>query len=292
MGFFGSLLGSDKKDRKVSELREICRKYTYNQEKLKSLACSLFNKRKITIDTILRIELALSEIKHLPDWCHKDIADSMNRATDFRMAMEWEKHPLRFAELTDNTGRTATIVGAGTATGAAIATLGPTAAMSIATVVGTASTGTAISTLSGVAATNAALAWLGGGTLAAGGAGIYGGSLVLGMFGPVGAAIAGVSAVGGILFSRSKNNDQIAEVQKHIDQIKHDNFNLEPKISHLGELLKRSDKNLNEDLKKSLVWISNEKENDYSKWNDTQKHMLERLVNTVANSVQLINERI
>ncbi len=47
-------------------------------------------------------------------------------------------------------------------------------------VVGTASTGTAISTLSGVAATNATLAWFGGGTLAAGGAGIAGGTLVLG----------------------------------------------------------------------------------------------------------------
>ena len=45
---------------------------------------------------------------------------------------------------------------------------------------GTASTGTAISTLSGVAATNATLAFLGGGSLAAGGLGIAGGTFVLG----------------------------------------------------------------------------------------------------------------
>lgn len=45
---------------------------------------------------------------------------------------------------------------------------------------GTAGTGTAISTLSGAAATNATLAWLGGGTLASGGAGIAGGTIVLG----------------------------------------------------------------------------------------------------------------
>ena len=43
-----------------------------------------------------------------------------------------------------------------------------------------ASTGTAISTLSGVAATNATLAWFGGGSLAAGGLGMAGGTLVLG----------------------------------------------------------------------------------------------------------------
>lgn len=45
---------------------------------------------------------------------------------------------------------------------------------------GTASTGTAISALSGVAASNATLAWLGGGSLAAGGFGVVGGTAVLG----------------------------------------------------------------------------------------------------------------
>lgn len=43
-----------------------------------------------------------------------------------------------------------------------------------------ASTGTAISSLSGVAATNATLAWLGGGSLASGGYGMAGGTMVLG----------------------------------------------------------------------------------------------------------------
>ena len=53
-------------------------------------------------------------------------------------------------------------------------------AMSIASSVGVASTGTAISGLSGAAATNATLAWLGGGSLAAGGGGMFVGSIVLG----------------------------------------------------------------------------------------------------------------
>lgn len=43
----------------------------------------------------------------------------------------------------------------------------------------TASTGTAIGSLSGAAATSATLAWLGGGSLAAGGAGVAGGTMVL-----------------------------------------------------------------------------------------------------------------
>lgn len=69
---------------------------------------------------------------------------------------------------------------------------------------GTASTGTAISTLSGVAATNATLAWLGGGSLAAGGLGIAGGTAVLG-----GIVAAPVLAVGGMILAAQ------AEAAKH-----------------------------------------------------------------------------
>ncbi|MDP1614488.1 MAG: hypothetical protein Q8L68_01685, partial [Methylococcales bacterium] len=60
----------------------------------------------------------------------------------------------------------------------------------------TASTGTAISTLSGVAATNATLAWLGGGSLAAGGLGMAGGIYILG-----GIVAGPVLAVGGMMLA-------------------------------------------------------------------------------------------
>lgn len=61
---------------------------------------------------------------------------------------------------------------------------------------GTASTGTAITGLSGVAATNATLAWLGGGSLAAGGFGMAGGMAVLG-----GIVAGPVLAVGGLIMA-------------------------------------------------------------------------------------------
>ncbi|MEH2205575.1 MAG: hypothetical protein V7K53_16090 [Nostoc sp.] len=64
------------------------------------------------------------------------------------------------------------------AIGAAAAGYG--GAMSLATSVGVASTGTIIGGLSGAAAWNATLAWLGGGSLAVGGGGMALGSLVLG----------------------------------------------------------------------------------------------------------------
>jgi hypothetical protein len=61
---------------------------------------------------------------------------------------------------------------------------------------GTASTGTAIGGLTGVAATNATLAWLGGGSLAAGGFGMAGGMAVLG-----GIVAGPVLAVGGMMMA-------------------------------------------------------------------------------------------
>ena len=61
-----------------------------------------------------------------------------------------------------------------------------------------ASTGTAISTLSGAAATNATLAWLGGGSLAAGGFGMAGGTIVLG-----GVVAGPILAVGGAMLAAS-----------------------------------------------------------------------------------------
>jgi hypothetical protein len=70
-----------------------------------------------------------------------------------------------------------------------------------------ASTGTAIAGLSGAAATNATLAWLGGGSLAAGGFGMAGGMAVLG-----GIVAAPVLAVGGFMFNKS--------MQAKLDQAK------------------------------------------------------------------------
>lgn len=101
---------------------------------------------------------------------------------------------------------------AGIGAGVAVAALGPTAAMGIATTFGVASTGTAISALSGAAATNAALAWLGGGALAAGGGGMAAGSAFLALAGPVGWAIAGVSVVAsGLMFFKSKGDKERLE---------------------------------------------------------------------------------
>ncbi|MGD9661116.1 MAG: hypothetical protein AB7U63_07570 [Porticoccaceae bacterium] len=78
----------------------------------------------------------------------------------------------------------------------------------------TASTGTAISSLGGVAATNATLAWLGGGSLAAGGYGVAGGMMVLGGI-VVGPALAIFGHVLG-----NKGEEALNKAKKNMEQAK------------------------------------------------------------------------
>jgi hypothetical protein len=85
-------------------------------------------------------------------------------------------------------------------------------AMGLATVFGTAATGTAIGTLTGAAATNATLAWLGGGALSAGGSGMAGGVVVLG-----GISLAPVLVLGmflGVKNGERKINDALNNADK------------------------------------------------------------------------------
>lgn len=292
MAFWGNLFGVEEKKKKVEELKQACDAYKYNQENLVKNAKSLYKKRKRYLTLFRGISKKLERITNLPEWCKEDFDDSMKRVEAFQTAVEYEKDPKKFAEQTDKTGRTAAYVGAGTVAGTAIATMGSTAAMSIATVLGTASTGTAISALSGVAATNAALAWLGGGAVAAGGAGMAGGSLVLAMFGPIGWTIAGVSAISGFAWLRASNKKQAEEAGRYLSEIKRDNNTMAEKLSHLMGIIRRSDNHEKNKLGPSIEWLDNVSPKDYKKWDDNQKHELEKLLNAVSNTVSLINERI
>ena len=130
------------------------------------------------------IEIA-SRIKHMED---EDFQDDNN----FADPMIEELHNLKNFRLSILEIAGGAVGAIGTGAAAAFGAVGGV------TLWGAASTGTAITTLAGAAASNATLAWLGGGSLAAGGFGMAGGAAMLG-----GIAAAPLLLVGG-LFLNSK----------------------------------------------------------------------------------------
>lgn len=118
-------------------------------------------------------------------------------------------------------------LGAGLTGGAAVAFGAYSGTMMLAT----AGTGTAISALSGVAATNATLAWLGGGTLAAGGGGMALGSMVLG-----GLVAAPALAIFGY-FIGSKGSEALANAETNRERA----LSLRAEIDKVNEQLEAID---------------------------------------------------
>jgi len=175
---------------------------------------------------------------------------------------------------------------AGVGVGVAVVTLGPTAAMGIATTFGVASTGTAISTLSGAAATNAALAWLGGGALAAGGGGMAAGNAFLALAGPVGWAIAGVAllASGLMFWKASSDKKRLENIFTLISKRDIKSYNLA--IVELNERISRIEKE-QDMLKKAIEKIVSFGK-DYNEMTEAQQYELGSYVNLMLSSTQLL----
>ena len=175
---------------------------------------------------------------------------------------------------------------AGASAGIAMAALGPTAAMGVATTFGVASTGTAIASLSGAAATNAALAWLGGGALAAGGGGMIAGEAFLAMFGPLGWAIAGVAAVtSGILLIKNKK-DQTKLEGIYTLVAKRDTKSYDLAAVELDERIVRiqNESRMLTDATSSILTFGQ----DYEKMTEAQQYALGSYVNLMESSTQLL----
>lgn len=170
--------------------------------------------------------------------------------------------------------------------GVGVVTLGPTAAMGIATTFGVASTGTAISTLSGAAATNAALAWLGGGALAAGGGGMAAGNAFLALAGPVGWAIAGISLLGSGLLLLKTTADQKRRENIFTLISERDIKSYELAIIELNERITRIIEEtmlLNKAIDEIATFGL-----DYSKMTEKQQYTLGSYINLMNASTQLL----
>lgn len=267
----------------ISKLKEAESNYSQLGFEANTLATNLYESRKFAACAIDRIELYISMLANSPKEFQKEIGDVQVSIKDFHEALRIEQEN---ASSTIKAGATAIT---GTAVGGAIATMGPTAAMAIATTFGTASTGTAIASLSGAAATKAALAWLGGGAIAAGGGGMAAGNAFLALAGPVGWGIAGVLAVGGGVFTSIKNKHAANKANELYMDLIHKTALLRPLKEKLESLLAHTD-----ELRKvlSITMMVNTFPKDYLLFTEAQKEILLTRINSAKAMGQLINERV
>lgn len=137
----------------------------------------------------------------------------MNELRKFRIDKQ------AITELKELSGYASSILG-GTAAGALGGALSAFGAWGAASAFATASTGTAIAGLSGAAATNATLAFFGGGSLAAGGLGMAGGTMVLGGL-VAGPALAVMGLVIGAKASKQKDEaySNLAQAKKIAEEM-------------------------------------------------------------------------
>lgn len=204
-----------------------------------------------------------------------------------RIRLNWKQQAEKIeSDYKNATAKNAGKGAAGVGAGIAIAALGPAAAMGIATTFGIASTGTAISTLSGAAATNAALAWLGGGTLVAGGGGMAAGNAFLALAGPVGWAIAGVALVcsGLLLWKGKSDQNRFEDIFTLIS--KRDVKSYELAIVEINERISRI-----KDESQKLNSASERTRSfglDYNLMTDAQQYELGSYVNLMNSSTQLL----
>lgn len=156
----------------------------------------------------------------------------------------------------------------------------------------TASTGTAIGTLSGVAATNATLAWLGGGSLAAGGLGVAGGTAVLG-----GIVAAPVIAVAALVWAQSAESKKYDAMSYHsavsviCESLKAENTKFGEAIYLVENIIKSKNANVSK-LRKLINVITNRKNIDISKWDEFKQESVKNIIQLAETTQTIINAPI
>lgn len=282
------LFHSKIRQKSLDEYNELVEEYEKTATIFGEEATKLYEIREEAIKLVKLAEAHINQLANTP----KEFQTELKRINTEVMTFESKRKEIQQAE------KEAKIAAAGSGTGAtlsalglAVATMGPSAAMGIATTFGVASTGTAISSLTGAAATNAALAWLGGGALVAGGGGITKGSALLALAGPVGWTIAGVAlttSVGTGLYASNKNKEiaeELIDERKNLANIKRKFEGKTYEIKSLHQVTNTQMIGL-EITNKQVI------KTDYSTFNDEEKLTAGVLVNSTLSLAELINKEL
>lgn len=279
------MFNTDKRNEALDNLRKACYEYNEERELIMYHTEELFKEKEESRDLLKEIEKFINNLANTPKTLIDELAAIKNEYQTFDKEVQKFEIEAKKIDIGNN------ISAAAAAAGVGVATMGPTAAIAIATTFGTASTGTAIASLSGAAATNAALAWLGGGALAAGGGGMAAGNALLAMAGPVGWFIAGGAFVTSAVILNSKNKNIAEQAWKQADEI---NFALIEITKNSAEIkqLRRKIRDLYYRLKDELADFLAKNIRDYCLLSEDDKLRLGAFVNFAKSLAGLLNKKV
>ena len=259
----------------VANYHESIHIYNEKATELTNKSTDLYQTRDKAIKVVKIVEERISKLANKPKEFETKLEEINIEIQNFEDKQLAITQAIKEAELASgSTAATASL----SALGVTVATLGPTAAMGVATTFGVASTGTAISSLTGAAANSAALAWLGGGSIAAGGGGMAAGNAFLAMAGPVGAGV----------FANKKNEEVAKEALDEQKKIELLIRQTEKSIIDITELINLIEKQTEGIYLANLSLIGI----DYSIFTEEEKYQAGSLVNSTLSLTEMINKEI
>lgn len=267
---------------------ETLKRYDNSYEKMEKSCEELYTIRGTSVILIKLVQRVVNSIANTP----KDFDTELGKiGRELDQFSETEEYAKKAYDVSLKAGIN---IAGGAAAGLGVASMAPTALMSIATTFGTASTGTAIRALSGAAAQKAAVAWIGrtfAGFAVKEGAGMAAGNAFLALAGPVGWGITAAST-GISLISLSNQNKKLADrAVKEAKEISIAREALDETTEKIRSLKSRTEILYN-DMNKQRDKITGYMNVDYVLMSDNDKTFLGALVNNTLSLSVLLNETV
>lgn len=267
---------------------ETLEKYNKSYEIMGASCEQLYAARGKSVELIKLVQRVINSIANTPKEFDTELGKIGKELTKFNETEEYAKKAYE-ASL-----KAGVNIAGGAAAGMGIASMAPTAMMSIATTFGTASTGTAISALSGAAAQKAAVAWIGrtfAGFAVKEGAGMAAGQAFLALAGPIGWGITAASTSLSLISLTNKNKELADNAVKEAKEIAKAREALDETNEKISALKIKTNA-LKADLKKQREKFTSYMNLDYVSLSDDDKYYLGTLVNNTLSLSVLLNETI
>lgn len=248
----------------------------------------LYEIRGKSVGLIKLVQEVVNSIANTPKQFDTELGKIGKELTKFKETEQYAK------EAYDASLKAGVNIVGGTTAGIGIASMAPTALMSIATTFGTASTGTAISALSGAAAQKAAMAWIGrtfAGFAVKEGAGMAAGQAFLALAGPIDWGITAASTGISLISLTNKNKDVAEKAVKEAKEIAKAREALDETTEKINALKAKTDR-LFDDMNREKSKIMSFMNLDYLSLQEEDKLFLGTLVNHTLSLSQLLNETI